>query len=168
MAKTKDDQTPTTAIATQPNLSIMPADMESLARTLIAEDFAEERTFGIGDPQKGKTPIYLGELIGPGGSVMVEPPGAKPDPTTGEVKMSELPVWLFHPIDASTMKPFTQRVDSIICSHAVNNICAKYHTLAQAQQGVAQILLRWNGTIQTRKGNQLNDVQSMHRIVKRQ
>ncbi len=134
---------------------------------LFREGFAQEETFSIGDPNSNgkKVPIYFGQLIGPGGSIQVERPGSKPDPVTGEVQMSDLPTYLFNPLDPVTFQPFKQKVDTIICSHQVNGACVKYGTLAKDAGGKAQILFRWNGKVETRKGNQMNDVQTIFRIV---
>ena len=156
----------TSALTKAPNLAITDAD--ALQASMMAQDFAEERTFWIGDPADNKVPVYFGELIGSAGAVLVEPPGAKPDPVTGEIKMSEIPAYLFNPLDPQTFQPFRARVDTVLCSAMVAQACAKYDTLAKAQGGIAQILFRWNGTIKTRKGNQLNDVSIVHRILKRQ
>lgn len=166
MAKTRDNDVTPNALVKSPNLAITDAD--ALQAAMMGQDFAEERTFWIGDPADNKVPVYFGELVGSAGSVLVEPPGAKPDPVTGEIKMSEIPAYLFNPLDPTTFEPFRQRVDTVLCSSMVAQACAKYHTLAQAQGGTAQILFRWNGTVKTRKGNQLNDVSVIHRILKRQ
>lgn len=163
------DKKTETLVKATPNLAIVPGTQtDALVATMMGEGFAEEKTFWIGDPADNKVAVYFGEMIGPGGAVLVEPPGAKPDLTTGEIKMSEIPVYLFHPLDPTTFQPFKSRVDSVLCSAVVAQACTKYHTLAQAQKGTAQILFRWNGTIKTRKGNQLNDVSIVHRILVRQ
>jgi hypothetical protein len=165
--------TPTDALTTLAGSSLAPSSITpdmagALANKLLGEGFAEEKTFWIGNPVDGKVPIYFGELIGPGGSVMVEPPGAKADPVTGEVPMTEIPVYVFNPLDPTTFAPFKARVDTVLCSHAVAQACAKYDTLAKAAGGTAQILFRWNGVTKTRKGNQLNDVSVIGRVLKRQ
>jgi hypothetical protein len=129
--------------------------------------FAQEETFSIGDPNSTgkKVPVYFGQLIGPGGTILVERPGSKPDPVTGEVQMSELPTYLFNPLDPTTFAPFKQKVDTIICSHQVASACKKYGTLAADVGGKAQILFRWNGKVETRKGNQMNDISTIFRVV---
>jgi len=171
MAKINNDVTPpaTPTALTKASQNLVITDADALQSAMMAtQNFAEERTFWIGDPADNKVSVYFGELIGPAGSVLVEPPGAKPDPTTGEIKMSEIPAYLFNPLDPTTFEPFRQRVDTVLCSSMVAAACAKYDTLAKSQGGVAQILFRWNGTVKTRKGNQLNDVSVIHRILTRQ
>ncbi len=135
---------------------------------LFQEGFAQEETFSIGDPSgrgSKKVPIYFGQLIGPGGSIQVERPGGKVNEQTGEVEMSDLPTYLFNPLDPVTFQPFKQKVDTIICSHQVAGACVKYGTLAKDAGGKAQILFRWNGKVETRKGNQMNDISTIFRIV---
>lgn len=174
LMKTRDDvNTPADALTTLADGSIPPSTIgpdiaTQLATKLLGEGFAEEKTFWIGNPADGKIAIYFGELVGAGGSVMVEPPGAKADPTTGEIPMTEIPAYVFHPLNPTTFEPFKARVDTVLCNHAVAQACAKYDTLAKAAGGVAQILFRWNGYAKTRKGNQLNDVSVIGRVLKRQ
>lgn len=171
----KNEKTQETALTTKntaDGVIVAPGDVAALREVMRDAGFADERTIVIGDPsQPGnekRWPIYFGELLGPGGSLMVQTPGGKPDPTTGEVPMSELPIFLFNPINPDTLEPIRSCVDSIIASHAVANHCMKHHTLAQAQGGVAQLFLQFNGKVQTRRGNMLNDVSCSSRIVRRQ
>lgn len=164
----KKNGTETTALTKNAPGFIMPDDVAALQGAMFGEGFAEEKTFGIGDPANasGKVPLYLGELVGDGGTIAVQAIGGKPDPVTGEVPMSEMPVFMFHPVDPTTLKAFTARIDNVIASHQVAAACRKYHTLAQAQGGRAQLFIRWNGMKRTRTGNQMNDISVMFRVVK--
>jgi len=166
MAKRTNEETALATRTPAPGF-IMPDDAAALQANMFSEGFAEEKTFGIGDPSTaGKVPIYLGELIGEGGSVQVEQMGGKPDPVTGEVPMSNLPVFMFNPVDPTTLRAFTARIDNVIASHQVASACRKYHTIAQAAGGRAQLFIRWNGKVTTRRNHQMNDISVMFRVVK--
>lgn len=144
---------------------LRPDEMPGLAK-LFSEGFASERTFWIGDPAKaGKVAIYFGQMIGVGGDIEVEDMASKPDPETGEKGKRLIPSYLFNPIDPVTLTVNTRVLDSIICSHQVAGFCKRYETLARHQLGKAQILFRWKGKVETRKGNQMNDVETMYRLV---
>lgn len=168
MATKRDDKETDRAATTA--LAPTTQDIADLTR-LFAEGFSEEKTVGVGDPALGKLQVFFGELLGPAGSVIVEAPGAKPDPETGEVKMHELPVFAFHPLDPRTFQPIKQATYSVICSHDLNATFIKFGTLAKARSEEtgrphrAQILIRWNGLQRTRKGNMRNDYSYLNRIV---
>jgi hypothetical protein len=155
-----------------PTTSLVPTteDIADLTR-LFAEGFAEEKTIGVGNPEDGKMPVFFGELLGPAGSVMVQKPGTKADPVTGEVEMNELPVFAFHPLNPVDFLPVKQATYSVIASHQINTACVKFATMAKAKADEtgkphrAQILMRWNGYKRTRMGNQMNDFSFLTRIV---
>jgi len=162
MAKNTD----TTPTVNNTSALILPgAEADALASKLIQSGFAEERTFWIGNPADKKQPVYFGRLIGEGGVQFIEKMGAAPDKETGEVPMSEIPTYLFHPLDPVSFNPIVNRMDTVLCSAMVAQACKKYKTLADASGGFADILFRWNGKIETRKGRQLNDISVIHRIV---
>lgn len=135
---------------------------------LFEQGFAQEETLSIGDPTAAggkKVPIYFGELIGAGAVIRVETMGGKADPVTGEIPMSDLPTYLFNPLNAETFQPERKKLDTIICFHQLSSACEKYLALAKLLGGRAHLLIRWNGKVQTRKGNQMNDISVVYRIV---
>lgn len=150
---------------------LAPEDITSIAKFFDA-GFEEDKTIVLGRPDENKIPIFFGELLGPGGSIEVETPGGKPDPDTGEVPMSSLPTYIFNPLDPKTMTPFRQSTYTVICSHAPARQCQKLLTLAKAKSEEhggkpvrVQLLMKYNGTIKTRRGNQLNDFGFLHRFI---
>lgn len=167
MANAKDAKDVAVIDPNQGILSPSEVDAAGIAR-LFGEGFEEQKTILLGDPLDHKIPIYFGELVGQGGDVMVETPGGKPNPETGEVPTSTLATWMFHPVSSKTFEPFKQILHTVISSFQVNSICKKVDTLLKAAGpgARAQILFRYNGTMKTRKGNQLNDFNALHRIIK--
>lgn len=149
---------------------LAPEDVRDLQQ-FFAEGFEQDKTILVGDPADNKIPVFFGELLGSGGAVQVETPGGKPNPTTGEVPMSDLETYIFNPLNAATMTPFRQSTYTLICSYQPARQCRKLLTLAKARSEESgkpvrvQLLIRWNGTLKTRKGNQLNDFDFLHRFV---
>jgi hypothetical protein len=150
---------------------LKPEDISSIAKFFDA-GFEEDKTIVLGKADENKIPIFFGELLGPGGTIRVETPGGKADATTGEVPMSELQTFIFNPLDPKTMTPFRQSTYTVICSHAPAQQCRKLLTLAKAKSEEnggkpvrVQLLIKYNGTIKTRRGNQLNDFGFLHRFI---
>lgn len=166
----KKDAAPTDLAPAPGALVPTSEDISNLSR-LFAEGFAEEKTVSVGNPEDGKMLVFFGELLGPAGTVLAKKPGGKVDQETGEVEMSELPVFAFHPLNPQTFLPVKQATYSVIAPHQVNTACVKFGTLAKAKTEEtgkphrAQILMRWNGLKRTRSSNMMNDFSFLHRIV---
>lgn len=165
-----DNKTTTSLVPGGAPSLLAPEDVRDLA-AFFAEGFQEDKTIVVGDPMDNKVPVFFGELLGFGGTIQVETPGGKPNESTGEVPMSDLETYLFNPIDPNKMVPFRQSTYTVICSYAPARECRKLLTLAKAKGEElgkpvrVQLLLRYNGTLKTRKGNQLNDFSFLHRFI---
>ncbi len=161
-----NDKKPTSALATTAAQAgfLAPEDISNIQR-FIDGGFAEEKSFWIGDPADGKIPVYFGQLVGRGEDIHMEKMGAKLDPVTGEVPMQAIPTYNFHPLNPTTFEPVTSRLDTIICASMVGTACAKFSKIAADKGGTAQILFRWNGRRKTRKGFNMNDVDTLYRVV---
>lgn len=149
---------------------LLPEDVGELSR-LFAEGFEQDKTILLGDPKDNKVPVFFGELLGDAGPVMVTTPGGVPDPKTGEVPMSQLETYIFNPLHWETFTPFRQATYTVICSYAPARQCRKLLALAKAKSEEtgkvirAHMLMRYDGTVKTRKGNQLNDFSFLHKFV---
>lgn len=159
----------TDLVPTAPSL-LAPEDVRELSQFFEA-GFEEDKTILVGNPQDNKIPVFFGELLGSGGQVLVETPGSKADPVTGEVPTSALNSYIFNPIEPRTMTPWRKSTYTVIAPHQIDRQCTKLLTLAKAKEEESgkkyrvQLLIRYNGTIKTRKGNQLNDFSFLHRFI---
>jgi hypothetical protein len=160
-----DNKKSTALATTSASLGILAPEEISNIQRFIDSGFAEEKAFWIGDAKDGRVPVYFGQLVGKGEPIYLEKMGGTPNAQTGEIPTQEIPTYNFNPLDPNTFQPFTKRLDTIICNAMVANACAKYMKVAADKGGVAQILFRWNGKRPTRKGFQMNDVDTLFRIV---
>lgn len=169
---TADQHPPATLVKRNTGVGLLSQDDVAAIDKFFEAGFEEDKTIVMGKPEDNKIPVFFGELLGPGGTILVETPGGKPNLETGEVPMSELQTYIFNPINPGDMKPFRQSTYTVICSHAPAAQCKKLLTLAKAkseEQGGkpvrVQMLMRYNGTVKTRRGNQLNDFSFLHRFI---
>ncbi len=136
---------------------LLPEDVGDMER-LFEEGFQTERVFKIGDPETGGTPIYFGEVVGPGPDIETKTPDGKP---------GSLHTWLWHPVNVKTLEPNRRILDQIISGHQMHAKTLKLFTLAQAQNGRGQALVRWEGIRRIHGGKQtLNEVEFTPRVVK--
>jgi hypothetical protein len=162
MAKNKQEN----LVSNEPQTGLATVDeVQATIAQLFSDGFQEEKTISLGDPESGKVGIYFGELLAEGEPVTVDRIGGKADPQTGVVPVDYLRTFVFNPLNPRTLEPIGNIVHTVISSHQVASICARSLKRAQEAGGRAQILLRWNGKVSTRKGNQMNDFSSIVRIV---
>lgn len=136
---------------------LLPEDVQDMQR-LFDVGFQTERVFKIGDPEMGGTPIYFGEIIGPGPDVETKTPDGK---------KSSLHTWLWYPVNVKTLEPNRRILDQIISGHQMHAKSLKLHTLAKEQGGRGQALVRWEGIRRIHGGKQtLNEVEFTPRVVK--
>lgn len=127
----------------------------------LGDGFASIDTVLIGAKDEGKLSLYMGELIGPG-----EPIEMDPDPKTGEIR--SMTTWSFHPLTrTSDGKPgVVQNVTHVIpASYQVQAGCARIHKLAQARGVRAWVAIAFLGKTRTRKGYNLNVIRVFEKYL---
>lgn len=127
---------------------------------LVGDGFASIETVLLGDPTEGKQGVYVGELIGPGTPIEMEP-----DPKTGEVRT--MPTWAFHPMakTASGGIGVVRNVTHVIPSSYVIHAALQRVYAAVAPGKVAQVAMMYQGQGKTRRGFRLNNYRVFERYV---
>lgn len=127
---------------------------------LVGDGFASIETVLLGDPADGKQAMYVGELIGPGQPIEMEP-----DQKTGEVRT--MPTWAFHPMaktDNGGIGVVRNVTHVIPASYVVHAAVSRIH--AQLVPGkTAQVALMFQGQGKTRRGFRLNNFRVFERYV---
>ncbi len=129
---------------------------ETFASFLSSPDVALVDTILCGDPQDGKLPAYIGELIGPGRGIEIS------DIKTGEVSI--LPTWAFHPmLKDGIVKNVTHVIPS---PYQLNADFGRIYDRCKTEGLTATVGIRYIGKERTRKGNQANRYQVFERFAK--
>jgi hypothetical protein len=110
----------------------------------------------IGDPDEGKQARYIGQLIGPGTPIEMEP-----DQRTGEVRVMK--TFAFHPMTPSG--PVMNVTHVIPASYIVANACERIYAEATKNDKTAIVGIIYDGKGKTRKGRQLNKVRIFEKYV---
>lgn len=146
---TEDDDKESTALteAGESGMSVpgsfLPADFEKL----IGDGFASIDTVMLGDPEDGKLPFYLGELIGPGEPIQIND------------SENVMPTWAFHPVTRTPSGAIgvAKNVTQIIpASYTVNAACARIWKECESKQLTAMVGTIYQGQGKTKKGRALN------------
>lgn len=148
----------------EPETSIVPAN-ETLPGLLSDDDFGDMLSgFSsidsvlIGDPDEGKQVRYIGQLIGPGTPIEMEP-----DSRTGEVRTMK--TFAFHPM---TKEGPAMNVTHVIpSSYILANACERIHQQAEKDGTTAIVGIIYDGKGRTRKGRPLNKVRVFEKYVPR-
>lgn len=129
---------------------------------LVGEGFASIETVLLGSKDDGKQEMYVGELIGPGAPIEMEP-----DSKTGEVRT--MPTWAFHPMakDNNGGIGVVRNVTHVVpASYVIHAALQRVHTEVLNKQGqVAQVALMYQGQGKTRRGYRLNNFRVFERYV---
>jgi hypothetical protein len=128
---------------------------------LIGEGFASIESVLLGDPADGKQPVYIGQLIGPGSPIEMDP-----DPKTGEVRVMK--TFAFHPMtrtDDGRTGPALNVTHVIPSSFIVANACERIQAQAERDGKTAVVAFLYGGKRKTRKGYQVNDFRVFEKYV---
>ena len=118
--------------------------------------FASIDSVLLGDPNDGKQPRYIGQLIGPGTPIEMEP-----DAKTGEVRTMK--TFAFHPMTKDG--PVMNVTHIIPASYIVANACERIHMQAEKDGKTAIVGFIYQGKGKTRRGFQLNKVQVFEKYI---
>lgn len=110
----------------------------------------------IGEPDEGKQARYIGQLIGPGTPIEMEP-----DQRTGEVRVMK--TFAFHPMTPTG--PVMNVTHVIPASYIIANACERIYAEAQKNGQTAIVGIIYDGKGKTRKGRQLNKVRIFEKYV---
>ena len=129
---------------------------------LVGDGFASIETVLLGSKDDGKQEMYVGELIGPGAPIEMEPDGK-----TGEVRT--MPTWAFHPMAKTSDGGIgvVRNVTHVIpASYVVHAAVTRINTEMQSKPGkAAQVAIMFQGQGKTRRGFRLNNFRVFERYV---
>jgi hypothetical protein len=118
--------------------------------------FSSVDTVLIGEPEEGKQARYIGQLIGPGTPIEMQP-----DPNTGEIK--SMKTFAFHPMTAKG--PAMNVTHVIPASYIIANACERIGAQAEKDHKTAIVGLIYDGKGRTRMGRELNKVRVFEKYV---
>ncbi len=132
--------------------SINPTDVGAL----LADGFSEARIISIG-VKEGKVPAYIGMLVGAGIPMEFK------DDHTGEV--SRVPTYAFKPVVDGSGKVQENVTNVIPAPHQLNQALSRILATAEKMGKRALVAIAYNGQVDTRRGQRVNDYRICEKYV---
>lgn len=156
MAKNKEE----TALTNAPGVNLGKLENDAAFAEFIGTGFASIETVIFGDDAEGKTPRYVGELIGPGAGI------ERIDAQSGEVRTQK--TFAFHPLTklASGEIGTAENVTHVIpASYMMAAACDRILSEAAKNNKKAIVGMLYRGQVKTRSGFRVNDIAVFEKYV---
>lgn len=156
MAKNKEE----TALTNSPGVNLGKLENDAAFAEFIGTGFASIETLIFGDEEEGKTPRYVGVLVGQGAPI------ERTDETTGEVRQQK--TFAFHPMTklANGEIGTAENVTHVIpASYMLAAACDRILAEAIKNNKKAVVGMLYRGQVKTRRGFRVNDIAVFEKYI---